>query len=401
MTVDVSPLPPGAILLHIGPYKTGSTAIQQALFDQRAALAEHGVHYPGAWRRLFREGHSLMQWAPRGEKVPPPSVWDRFAARIRERSERVCISTEDFGRLRRPGRARKIVHDLGAERVHVVAVARAYHRLLPSHWQERVKSTEKLTYGEWLHQVFEGDDTQRAHRSFWTSHDIEQMATQWLEVLPPERFTVVVSDDSDMLLLSHVFERLLDLPEGLLAPTGGANPSLSANAVEVLRRLNLAFATHGWSDRQYRTLVRYGVVSAMQAAGRSAYDAPMPPLPTWVEPLVVERSRARIDGIRALGVNVVGDPQRLLPPQNAGGPASADDVVPTTVSVQTAAAGVVGVLEASLREDDLAAARQTSSGSAATTRSAADLAEVGGRAIVHELGRRVRRRLRPRRRGRR
>ena len=59
-------LPDATILLHIGPYKTGSTAIQQALFDRREELAQHGVYYPGAWRRLFREGHALMEWAPRG-----------------------------------------------------------------------------------------------------------------------------------------------------------------------------------------------------------------------------------------------------------------------------------------------------------------------------------------------
>ena len=50
----VETLPEGAVLLHIGPYKTGSTAIQQALFDQRDVLAEHGVLYPGRWRRLFQ-----------------------------------------------------------------------------------------------------------------------------------------------------------------------------------------------------------------------------------------------------------------------------------------------------------------------------------------------------------
>ncbi|MGC4112780.1 MAG: hypothetical protein QM747_20635 [Nocardioides sp.] len=226
MTEQLPVLPSGAILLHIGPYKTGSTAIQQALADHRPELAQHGVFYPEGWRRLFREGHSLMQWAPRGKTVPPESVWDDFAAGIRARSERVCISTEDFGRLRNPDRSRKIVADLGADRLHVLAVARAYHRLLPSHWQERVKSTETLTYDEWLHQVLEGDDSQNAHRSFWTSHDIERMATQWLDVLPPDRFTVVVSDDSDRLLLSRVFEQLLGLPEGLLAPTGTANASL-------------------------------------------------------------------------------------------------------------------------------------------------------------------------------
>jgi hypothetical protein len=331
-----------------------------------------------------------MRWAPRGREVPPPSVWDDFAAGIRARAERVCISTEDFGRLRNPDRARQIVTDLGADRVRVLAVARAYDRLLPSHWQERGKSTERLTYDEWLHQVFEGDDTQAAHRSFWTSHDIERMATQWLEVLPPERFTVVVSDDSDRLLLSRTFERLLDLPDGLLAPTGTANRSLSANAVEMVRLVNQAFADHGWSDRHYRALVRRGVVAGLQTAPGSPYDVAMPALPDWVRPLVTERSRARIEAIRSLGIRVVGDLDRLLP---AGNETTGDTAAPTpsTISIELAAAGLVGALEASMRERP---ARSGARDRARVEPSSPGLSEVGGRMIVGELGRRLRRRLR-------
>jgi hypothetical protein len=390
VTETLEPLPRGSILLHVGPYKTGSTAIQQSLFDQRAVLAAHGVHYPDKWRRLFREGHSLMQFAPRGLSVPPISVWDDFAAGIRARPETVCLSTEDFGRLHRPDRARKIVADLGADRLHVLAVARAYHRLLPSHWQERVKGAETLTYDEWLHHVFEGDDSLSAYRSFWTSHDMERMTTQWLEVLPPDRYTVVVSDDSDRLLLSHVFEQLLGLPEGLLAPGGNANASLSANAAEVLRRVNLAFTEHGWPEGDRRALIRKGVARSLQDAGRPGHDQSMPSLPGWVQPAVAERSRARVDAIRSLGIRVVGDPERLLPP--AGDPADREVRIPEAVSVEAAAAAVVGALEALFRErrsGRRADGRETPP--PAEPRPA--LSDVDGRTLVRELGRRARRRL--------
>jgi len=389
----VEPLPTGTILLHIGPYKTGTTAIQQSLFDQRAVLAEHGVHYPGAWRRLFREGHSLLRWAPRGRPVPPLSVWEDFAAGIRARSETVCISTEDFGRLFDPTRSRKIVADLGADRLHVLAVARAYHRLLPSHWQERIKSNETLTYDEWLHQVFEGDDSMSAHRSFWTSHDIERMAPQWLELLPPDRFTVVVSDDSDRLLLSGVFEQLLDLPQGLLAPRGSANVSLSANAAEMVRRVNRVFNDRGWSDRDRRALIRHGVVRGLQAAGRSPEDVPMPTLPDWVRPLVDARSRARIEAIRALGLRVVGDLERLLPPDRLD-PPDASAMAPETVAIRTTAAGVVGVFEAALRMHAPRATTEPDSRGVPSQPRAAQLSRVGDGAIVREVVRRLGRRLR-------
>jgi hypothetical protein len=395
VTDDLVPLPEAAILLHIGPYKTGSTALQQSLFDQRETLAAHGVLYPDKWRRLVRVGHSLMRRAPRGKPVPPASVWDEFAAGLRERRDvRICLSTEDFGRIRNPAKSRKIVADLGADRLHVLAVARAYHRLLPSHWQERVKSTEQLTYDEWLHQLFEGDDSSSAHRAFWTSHDIERMTGHWLKVLPPERFTLVISDDSDRLLLSHVFERLLDVPGGTLAPHGSANASLTANAAEVVRRVNEVFADRGWSDEDYRALVREGVVRELQQAGPAAYDVSMPPLPAWVRPLVAERSRARVAAIRALGIRVVGDPELLLPPEQEA--ADPRDFAPAAVSVEAAAAAVVGALEASIRERSEWQAKPAPAPPpppAPPPDPMKTLAVAPGRSLVRELGKRVRRRL--------
>src|ERR687890_430374 len=41
-------LPAGTRLLHIGPHKTGTTTVQAAFHQNRAALAAQGVHYAGS-----------------------------------------------------------------------------------------------------------------------------------------------------------------------------------------------------------------------------------------------------------------------------------------------------------------------------------------------------------------
>ncbi len=379
----VETLPEGAVLLHIGPYKTGSTAIQQALFDQRDVLAEHGVLYPGRWRRLFREGHALMQWAPRGRPVPPVSVWDEFAAGVRARSDvRVCLSTEDFGRIRSAERSRKVVADLGADRLHVIAVARAYHRLMPSHWQERVKSHERRSYDEWLRELLEGDDSHEVHRSFWTSHDVEFMASRWLDVLPPDRFTLVVTDDSDRELLPRTFEQLLGLPSGLLTPAESTNASLSMNAAEVLRRVNRAFEERGWPDRDYVRLIQEGMVRELQAAGRSAGDVAVPGLPGWARPLVAERSERRVETIARLGINVVGDPSCLLLPDEPA--ADTAGLGPERISVEAAALAVSGVVSGALQRQRALAAQLRNAQQQGRSGSPA-LADVGRRALLGEL----------------
>jgi hypothetical protein len=389
VTAEAPALPEGAILLHIGPYKTGSTALQQALFDQRDVLAEHGVYYPGRWRRLFREGHALMQWSPRGRPVPPVSVWDDFAEDIRRRRDvRVCLSTEDFGRIREAAKAHKVVEDLGADRLHIIAVARAYHRLMPSHWQERVKSHERRSYDEWLHELLEEDSSEVA-RSFWTSHDVEYMTSRWLDVLPADRFTFVVTDDAERDLLPRTFERLLGLPAGLLAPEQTTNASLSMNAVELLRRVNGEFAERGWSDRDYVRLVQSGLVPELQAAGRSAGDVPVPPLPEWARPLVAERSERRVAVLERLGVPVVGDPACLLLPELPAG--RDDDLLPGRISVEAASHAVAGVVAASLQPAKRPSGEQARQ--VVPEDRGRPIAAAGGRELASELARRVGSRL--------
>ncbi|MGH3444146.1 MAG: hypothetical protein ACRDPB_02110, partial [Nocardioidaceae bacterium] len=172
-------LPEGARLVHIGPFKTGSTAIQQALSDARPRLVEHGVLYPGRGRRQMRPGWAVLQRSPRARSTPPIREWQVLLEEIASFGPgRVCVSTEDFGSAG-PEQARRIVADLGGERVHVVAVARRFDRLLPSYWQERVKSYDRRSYDEWLHAVLEGDRDDNAYRSFWASHDLAAMLDRW------------------------------------------------------------------------------------------------------------------------------------------------------------------------------------------------------------------------------
>ena len=308
MTDDELLLPSGAVLLHIGPYKTGSTAIQSAMFARRDEMDQYGVSYPGNWRRLFHIGHALLRWAPRAFQVPDVSRWDDFAADVRATTDRrVCISTEDFGRIREPERTRKIVQDLGADRLHVIAVARAYHRLLPSQWQERVKSHGVDGYDEWLRLVLGDDEEAEAHRSFRTSHDVAWMTSMWLPHLPPERFTIVVTDDSDRGLLPRTFEQMLGLPDGFLTLDDNSNASLSFEATEMLRGVNEVFERQGWSAQAYTRYLQRGLVPALQTGARSPLETSIPPLPAWARDAVLKRSEERIQAIRDSGVNVVGD----------------------------------------------------------------------------------------------
>src|SRR4051794_4389054 len=175
MTTAGAAVPEGTRLVHIGPHKTGSTAIQVALHGARDRLAEHGVAYvtTGGYRPR-KAGWALgLRGSPSGTSKPPMRQWQRFVEAVEAAdAPRGCVSNEDFGRATKRQIAR-IVAGLGDQRVRVVAVARRLDRYLPSQWQERVKAGEKRGYDAWLRVVLDTDNPQPDwdRRNVWFSHD--------------------------------------------------------------------------------------------------------------------------------------------------------------------------------------------------------------------------------------
>ena len=165
-------LPAGTRLLHIGPPKTGTSALQAAANRSRPALYESGVLYPGTRKNHRIEFCAFMgqpdslisvsgdgrtaSGASRAEatRVPPKSEWTSLMADIEaEPSKRVLVSHESAASASAP-MARKFVDRLGGERVHVVITLRSPSAMLPSRWVERLKSGESDTFEEWLARVY-------------------------------------------------------------------------------------------------------------------------------------------------------------------------------------------------------------------------------------------------------
>ena len=388
-------LPEGACLLHIGPYKTGSTALQSALFAARPDLARYGVAYPGKWRRAMRPGWAVLGYTPRGRTPTPISVWDDFCAEVRALADqRVCVSTEDFGSAGLP-RIERIVAGLGRDRLHVVAVARRLDRLLPSQWQERVKSHDTMTFDAWLHRVLGDDGQDREHRRFWASHDLVAMAERWLPHVGADGFTFVVADEADPDVVPRAFERMLGLPTGLLVLPEGANASLSANATELVRRVNELFERRGWPDETYYRMVQQGLVREVGDLPRSPSEEPIPALPAWAAARVAQLSDARVEQLRGLGVQVVGDLDRLRGPAALTAQLSAEPPArPEVVSLDTAVRAVAGLVEATVAErgNRRAAGANRRAAGAKRRRARADAPspeDLGGRELLRAVARRV------------
>ena len=379
--VRPEPLPEGSVLLHIGPQKTGSTAIQMAMHLQRDDLARHGVHYAGAKHAPREAGWAVLG---KGSAVGRPAAravaWERLVAEIAEAPlPRVCVSNEDFA-LADDAAAGRIVEGTGPDRTHLVFVARRVDKLLPSHWQERVKARLTLSYEDFLAQSLAPGAADWETQLLWGPQDVAATVQRWGRYVDLDRITVIVADERDRTVLPRAFEALLDLPTGLLVPPEErSNSSLSYPATEALRRINQLGYDEGWTPTEYWRLVQAGILLRLKE--RPDTDQPrLRGIPARFFDAVAERGDRQIEDLRAAGVRVIGDPERL---RIAGRVEPVEPPAPVeTVPLDLLADVVGGAREGAgkLRGDERRAATRES-------RRVAD--EQSSRELVGLLGRRL------------
>lgn len=354
-------LPEGALLLHIGPQKTGTTSVQVAMHRRREELREHGVDYPGRGTRLRAPVWALIGVPDETAPRPPRRRWERLVAEVAAaRDRRVCISTEDLGRVD-GDLAREVVRGLGGDRVHVVAAARALGSLLPSQWQQRVRMRRTtLTFDQWLRVVLGPDRSAPEARNFWMPHDVGALVSRWVDAVgSPDRFTLVISDRTRPDLLPRTFEELLGLPAGLLdLPAGEVrNQSLGIGRTELIRQVTATVRRHGWPLPPTHPLT-VSLTNTVKSAAPWPGEEPLPPVPAWAAQQVAELGDARAEAVRRAGVHVVGDPDALRSSGPGGGAGSTVTGGPTggpvMVSAELAAAAVEQVLAYALEQEETA-----------------------------------------------
>jgi hypothetical protein len=304
-------LPEGSVLLHIGPQKTGSTAIQHALHHARPELTEHGVHYVGT-RPVEKEAGwvALGLGAAIGRRPPRPETWQRVVDELATvQARRTCLSNEDFGRADTAA-VDRILGATGAARTHLVYVARRLDKVLPSHWQQQVKARLTAPYDDFLRDVLTPGSQSWASRLVMAPQDVGVVLSRWGRRLRPEQMTVVVADEGDQNSLLRTFESLLGLPSGLLHPPAGpANRSMGFEETAVVREVNRVAIDEKWTPAEYRHLVQLGVVPRLKE--RQARGPRLAGVPAWAFERVAELADAQVDAIAASGAAVVGDPESL------------------------------------------------------------------------------------------
>ncbi|MFI8187528.1 hypothetical protein ACIF8T_01745 [Streptomyces sp. NPDC085946] len=309
-----APLPAGTRLLHIGPHKTGTTAVQGALFAAKDAMPAYGVAFPAHSRHPMEAAlAACARPAMIGDPVPTQRHWTRLLGRVDATGDRTSVvSSEFFADAGDEDTIARIVRQVGGDRVHVLVTLRPLVRILPSQWQQYVQNGLRMGYEEWLEHMLRKAPYDKPTPSFWRRHRHDRLVGRWARAVGPERVTVVVVDDRDRGGLLRTFEALLGLPENLLQPVPDtANRSLTLAETEMLRNLNKEFRSNGLPDGLYSRLVRNGAVLHMKNACSPTPGDVRIRTPRWAVEAAAALGAEAAGRIGASGVRVLGDPALL------------------------------------------------------------------------------------------
>lgn len=315
---------PGEVLAHIGLPKTGTTAVQHAMAAGRPTLREHRISYPGHQLNHYFCGVDLLQvksrrW-PEAGPLATNGEWASLVESVRRAPAgwRHVVSAESLVRADAV-QVDRVVRDLGA--VRVVVGVRPLQSLLPSLWQEWVKSGFDVTFDDWLTDVVESS-TDDSSSTFGPvpALEIDRVVDRWASRVGVDNVAVVVVSDVGRAQLD-VFEAMLALDPGTLQlstePISG-NRGLTAEEVDMLWRFNtrLDRSTVTLADYQWASRAMSQFIQARPPRGSKLV------LPPWAVPVVQRIAESQVEVLMRSGVHIVGDLGDLLPATATDSPES-------------------------------------------------------------------------------
>lgn len=344
------PFADGTRLLHIGPPKTGTTTLQNAFHVNREALALHGVHYAGKSQqaRAAAAALALNRTVP-GSEPGTLSAWDNLVAEVRGVDTRcVVISSETFAHCDDRA-ADTAVAAFDASRLQLVMTMRPLADILPSAWQQYVQEGMRTAYPVWLKNVLE-NDVGGAHTtpSFWRRMRIDRIAQRWADRIGADRVTLVSLAEQPHDFVMRIFEQMTGLPAGTLVPDLSTfNSSVPFQVVETIRAFNHLYWPLEESDRDvFSRVVPQGLLRDLKYAGGDSLAKVPIGTPQWASDRACEYMQEMNVGLRASGVNIIGDIDALATP----GKAPIDAEAPGTISAEDAAVMLLSMMRAADQE---------------------------------------------------
>lgn len=320
---------PETVVLHVGAPKTGSTFIQQTLWDNRERLGTAGVRYPlEAPREHFAATMDLRETVWGGERNPEwEGAWERIAGRVRMWPGQTAVFSNELLGAATAEQIARAVESLSPAEVRIVFTARDLARQLPSDWQEQVKHTHSVSFDDFVDDLVANGlaATPPFGPMFWGLHDPVHVLRPWAEVLGADRIHVITvpQPGAPRDTLWRRFAEVLAIdPQLCELDSGKGNRSLGAVEAELLRTINER--ADRIEPRNYRDALRGRLIEEVLHGRPDQVPIAFPQRHLdWVR----KRSQELVDGVRDAGYAVVGDLAELAPaapPPGAVDPATID-----------------------------------------------------------------------------
>ena len=247
------------VFLHVGAPKTGTSMVQELLYNNRKTLAEHGILYPGRRRDAhFMAALDLLERTWGGLEADAPGSWDYLVGKAQKWDGTVIISHEVFAGATEE-QAKRAVNSLAGCDVHIVYTARDLSRQVPAEWQEQVKHRKKLKYASFLKDLRREEPQSYSSRWFWAVQNWPDVLRRWGAEVPDENVHLVPvpPPGAPRALL---IDRLMNLwgieSEWLTETAERANVSLGAVETTVIRKINKRNPPTTYEGPYYREWVR-------------------------------------------------------------------------------------------------------------------------------------------------
>lgn len=336
---------PRPLFIHVGSSKTGTSALQEALWESKDYLRSQGVGLPF----VGRPEHVRRLLRPLGWVAAEGFVKDVRTSEVRALAkvlratpgERLLMSNEDLAELPadRVALLLEVAQDAGLD-VHVVLTARDWARQLPSEWQQFLKHRLTTDYPTFLEEVRDRRGPAATH--YWCRQNILDIAGRWSSKLEPDRMHVIAvpsrSDDKDGVY--RLFGEAVGFDAlGLTQPKRDVNASFGYVEAEVLRRLNATLGKRVADyEGEYYPAVRIPLVSGMLPRQASPRITLPPDHLEWV----CDVSRTQVDALASSGFKLYGDLGRLVPGPDAAAPLpELDERAVADAAVETLARALV------------------------------------------------------------
>ena len=330
------------VFLHIGLQKTGTSYLQAIFWAAQDQLRTQGLDLvPGTKRDTF---HLMLdvrgRYDPDHDPTDVATAVERLPAQLAAApGPRALVSEESLASCT-VAQARRLVDACAGREVHVVVTVRDLARLLPSMWQQQLRSGGDIGWDDYLDNVV-GRQGPAAKR-FWNNQGLVKVLQRWSTVVPPERIhlvTVPPSGAPPTLLLERYCEVLGVDPRPLAEHTPRGNPSLGRVEAELLRRVNASLP----AERRRRQV--YGTVGkryfSQDVLGELRGDRTRVPqrLQTWC----TEQAERVVATVTSGGYDVHGDLDDLRPRPESFGPDGGQ--VSDTEVADVAVAAITTMLE--------------------------------------------------------